>query len=73
MSPNDKDAGGFNPSGPPRLTPEEFQSIALFFKQFLESTPLKKWIILAGLFAVLTFVLEAIRMAWLAIRFLAKF
>ena len=77
MSANKKDGGGdglgVSPSGPARLTPEEFQSIGLFFKQILESSPLKTWIILAGLFAVLSFALDVIRMIWLAIRYFGRF
>jgi hypothetical protein len=69
MSANKRDGGGFNPSGPPRLTAEEFQSIALFFKQFLESTTLKWWIIAAGIGGAL----EGLHILWLAIRYLAKF
>jgi hypothetical protein len=67
MSPNPK-PGGFNPSGPPRLTVEEYQSIALFFKQFLEGTSLKWWIIAAGVGGAL----EALHIVWLAIRYFAK-
>jgi hypothetical protein len=69
MSANKKPGGAFNPSSPARLTPEEFQSIALFFKQFLESTTLKWWIIAAGVGGAL----EGAHILWLGVRYYFKF
>ncbi len=43
--------------------------MAEFFKRFLESSPLAKWIVLAGVGGLL----EVLHTLWLAVRFLAKF
>ena len=61
------------PSEPARYTASEIQDLGYFFKKFLEDTPLKKWIILSGLGAIVGALLELIHVVWLAVRYLAKF
>jgi hypothetical protein len=63
--------GGYTPPKlkAPSLTFSQFQEIAQFFKQYLEESPLRKWIILAGVGGLV----ELIHTVWLAIRYLAKF
>lgn len=71
MSPSNKGkgSGGFDPA-PARLTPEEFQSLGLFFKGLLNENPLiKASIIAAGVAGVL----ESLHIAWLAARYIWKF
>jgi hypothetical protein len=69
MSPSKKEGLGYSPATEPRLTPGEYQDMAMFFKQFLEGSPLRKWIILAGVGAGI----EVLHIIWLAIRYLLKF
>jgi hypothetical protein len=70
-----KRRSGFESAGPPpaesegRLTPAQFQELGFFFKKLLDDSPLKKWIVLAGIGAGV----ELLHIAWLAIRFLAGF
>ena len=68
MSASRKGGGGFNPPEP-RLTMEEFQSMATFFKQLLAENPLIKIsIIVAGIGGGL----EAIHILWLCWRFVFR-
>lgn len=61
------------PPEPARYTAAEIQDLGYFFKKFLESTPLRKWIILSGLGAAIGAGLEVIRLVWLGIRYLRGF
>jgi hypothetical protein len=69
-SKGDPEGSSYSPSRlkAPSLTFSQFQEIAEFFKQFLESSSLKKWIILAGVGGLV----ELAHTAWLALRYLAK-
>jgi hypothetical protein len=70
MSGNKKEVGYTVPTPEtPRLTPGEYQDMALFFKDFIEKTRLAKWIIAAGIGALL----EGVHIVWLALRFFLKF
>jgi hypothetical protein len=51
---------------PTRLTPAEVQELGNFFKQLLESSKLSKWIVLAGIGALV----ETAHILWQAARFL---
>lgn len=65
MSP--KGGGGF---GPARLTPEEWQNLARFFKDYLADNPLLRWaIILSGVGGLV----ELLHTGWLALRFVFRF
>lgn len=70
MSASSPKGGGF---GPARLTAQHFQAfqaLAFFFKEYLAENPLIKWsIVAAGGGAVI----EALHVAWLAIRFIFRF
>jgi len=50
------------------VTIEDVQRMGTFFKELIESTHLKKWIILAGVGGIC----EALRIVWDAARFLLK-
>ncbi len=65
MSPNRK-SGGFSPT---RLTFDEFQQFAKLFKQLIEGSHLKWWIILAGTGGLA----EALHIVWLALRWIFRF
>jgi hypothetical protein len=63
---------GYQPTEPPepaRLNIDEIERI----KKLFEDSPLAKYIILAGVFAVLAFALELLHTLWLAARYLFKF
>jgi hypothetical protein len=45
MSPDGPKGGGFNP---PRMTPQQFQKLATFFKDYLADNPVIKWSIIAA-------------------------
>lgn len=67
MSPNGARGGGFNP---PRMTPQQFQELATFFKDYLADNPVVKWsIIAAGVGAVV----EALHVLWLFLRYVFRF
>jgi hypothetical protein len=55
-----------DPAASTRMTIEDVQQIGLFFKDMIESTHLKWWIILAGLGGAC----EAARLLWDIVRFL---
>lgn len=66
MLPNDP-PGGYSPA---RLTPEEFQSLGIFFKQLLAENPaVKASIIAAGVGGAL----EGLHVVWLLIRYALRF
>ena len=69
---------GYRPTeepGPPRLnmTVDEMHSMLARFKELFEDSKLAKYIILAGVFALLTFALELLHTVWLAARYFLKF
>ena len=69
MSANKKDSGGFNPVDAPLLTLRQMQETVEFFKKTFEDSPLAKWIVLAGLGALI----EMLHVGWLAVRYIWKF
>jgi len=72
MSPNGNPPGQepSTPFTPVRMSVEEFQGIALFFKQFLAENPvLKASIIAAGVGGVF----ETLHCIWLALRYIFRF
>ena len=66
-SKNGKKAGARDPAST-LVTIEDVQRMGTFFKELIESTHLKKWIILAGVGGIC----EALRIVWDAARFLLK-
>ena len=69
---------GYRPTeepGPARLnmTVDEMHSMLARLKELFEDSKLAKYVVWAGVFAVLTFGLELLRTAWLAARYLLKF
>lgn len=64
MSPNRR-GGSYTPA--PRLTADEFQNLAVFFKDLLADSPAIKWAIIA---AGIGGALDALHVIWLAARFL---
>ncbi len=65
-------AGGFRPTEPPepsRLTIDEVER----FKKMFEDSPLARYIRWAGWGALLTVVLELLRVGWLVLRYVARF
>jgi hypothetical protein len=67
MSPNEK-GGSFSPSA--KLTMDQWQEMALFFRDFLADKPVIKWSIIAagigGLF-------DTLHVIWEALRFIFRF
>lgn len=63
--------GGYLPAPlkPAQLTIPEIQSLGSFFKELIDSSDLKKWVVVAGVGAGL----EILHILWLAARFLLKF
>jgi hypothetical protein len=59
MSPSGAKGGGFNP---PRMTPQQFQELATFFKDYLADNPIIKWSIIA---AGIAGVFETAHILWL--------
>jgi hypothetical protein len=66
MASNKLGGNGFSSVQPTRLTPAEVQELGNFFKQLLESSKLSKWIVLAGIGALV----ETAHILWQAARFL---
>jgi len=66
-----KSGHGFPPLDPPdpRLSIDDWARVKAMF----EDSSLAKYIIWAGWFALLTFCLEALRIVWLAVRYLKGF
>jgi hypothetical protein len=58
------------PYSPVRMTVNEFQDIALFFKRFLAENPLLKALIIA---AGVGGVFETLHCLWLALRYVFRF
>ena len=54
---------------PTRMTIDDVQQLGRFFKDLIDSSSLKWWIIAAGLGAVI----EALHVLWLAARYILKF
>jgi hypothetical protein len=54
------------------MTVDELHSMLERFKKLFEDSTLAKYIVWAGLFAVLTFALEALHTAWLALRYFSN-
>jgi hypothetical protein len=87
MSPHKKasDDTGYAPQGPPpppepAMTLSQYQSQQEFFlgqvkalKQMFEESPLRKYIVMAGVSALIALVLEGLHIIWLGIRFVGKF
>jgi hypothetical protein len=70
MSPNENPNEHSTPYTPVRMTVNEFQDIALFFKQFLAENPaLKVSIIAAGVGGIF----ETLHCLWLALRYIFRF
>ena len=66
MSANRRNGSGFNPSSEPsKLTIDDVAKL----KKVLSDSGLSKWIIMAGIGAVL----ESLHILWLAARFVFKF
>lgn len=63
---SDNEQVGYTPAKPSKLTPAEFRELGVFFKELIESTSLAKWVIAAGVGAIL----EGLHILWLAARFL---
>jgi hypothetical protein len=68
MSPNEKVGGSFSPSA--KLTIDQWQQMALFFRDFLADKPVIKWSIIA---AGVGGALDGAHVVWLAIRFIFRF
>jgi len=68
MSHNDKVGGSFSPSA--KLTIDQWQQMALFFRDFLADKPVIKWSIIAAGVGGLA---EALHTLWLAARFIFRF
>jgi hypothetical protein len=66
MSPKSKKAGGYSPAPtePGSLTVAQIKELGIFFKDLVESTHLKWFIIFAGIGGLF----EAIHLVWLAVR-----
>jgi hypothetical protein len=79
MSARKKEGTGYTSAEPPpapepgRFTAAEIQDLGYFFKKFLEDTPLRKWIVLSGLGAIIAAALELIHLIWLLLRYVGKF
>lgn len=74
----EKKPKGYRPTEPPaparlNMTVDEMHSMLERFKKLFEDSSLAKYIKWAGWFALLTFVLEGIRILWLSARYLWKF
>jgi hypothetical protein len=57
------------PAEPSRLTFEEFQQFARLFRELIEGSQLKWWIIAAGVGGLA----ETIHLAWRALRYVFRF
>jgi hypothetical protein len=64
---NGKQAGSHTPAST-LVTIEDVQRIGTFFKEFLERTHLKKWVLLAGVGGIC----EVLRVIWDVTSFLLK-